>query len=380
MGDINIGLEGVLVGETAISHVDGENGILSYRGIDIAELVEWPFLQVAWLLLFGERPRPRQEQQLAHFLLANRTLADHERAALAALPTDTHPMLVLQSLVPVLDLEPRGDLEIPGGRLAQQGLVIAARLPTLVAAWVRRREGRTWPLQSNRLDPQQAFLASLHGAEPTAEAVRALNCAQILQMEHSYNAGTFAGRVVLSAAAPLQCSIAASIGTLFGRLHGGADQAALEFAMAVGNPQAAENAVGEVLAGGGRVMGIGHREYRVTDPRARLLKPMARALCAGNPDHARLLDTLEAIEEACANQLAGRPLRANVEFYKGAVFHALGIPTDCFTAMFAMARVFGYVAHALEFAPGARLIRPRARYCGPLPGAGNGSSQAAWAS
>lgn len=367
---INSGLEGVVVGATSISHVEGESGRLSYRGIAIEELVNWPFLQVAWLLLFGERPRPRQEQQLAHFLLEHRGLADHERALLAALPEDTHPMLMLQSLVPVLDLAPRDDIELPGGELARQGLVIAARLPTLVAAWVRRRRGLRWPLNSSRLDPHQAFLASLHGRAAAPEAQRALDCVQVLQMEHSFNAGTFAGRVVLSAAAPIQSSIAASIGTLFGKLHGGADQAALEFALAVGDPAAADAAVREVLAGGGRVMGIGHREYRVTDPRARLLKPMARALCAGDEASARLLATLEAIEESCVRQLRGRELRANVEFYKGAVFHALGVPTDCFTAMFAMARVFGYIAHALEFAPEARLIRPRALYRGPLPGAG----------
>lgn len=368
MGDINIGLEGVLVGETAISNVDGERGLLSYRGIDIGELAEWPFLQVAWLLLFGQRPSPRQEQQLAHFLLANRELAQHEREVLAALPRELHPMLMLQSLVPVLDLKSRVDIELPGGELAQRGLVIAARLPSLLAAWVRRREGRKWPLHTNQLDPQRAFLTALHSCEPTAQALAALNCAQILQMEHSYNAGTFAGRVVLSAAAPVQSSIAASIGTLFGKLHGGADQAALEFAMAVGQPERADEAVREVLASGGRVMGIGHREYRVTDPRAKLLKPMARKLCAENPDSARLLATLEAIEAACIDQLDGRELRANVEFYKGAVFHALGLPSDCFTAMFAMARVYGYLAHALEFAPQARLIRPRARYKGPQSG------------
>ena len=368
MSAINIGLEGVLVGETAISEVDGERGALSYRGIPIGELADWPFLQVAWLLLFGERASPRQEQQLAHFLLAHRRLADHEAAMLAALPETMHPMLVLQSLVPVLDLEPRTEYELPGGELARQGLVIAARLPTLVAAWVRRRQGRRWPLNSNKLDPLQAFLASLHGGEPSAGALRALHCTQILQLEHSYNAGTFAGRVVLSAAAPIQSSIAASIGTLFGKLHGGADQAALEFAMAVGEPAAADAAVRELLADGGRVMGIGHREYRVTDPRAELLKPLGRELCAGNKDAARLFATLEAIEDSCIQQLEGRELRANVEFYKGAVFHALGVPTDCFTAMFAMARVFGYLAHALEFVPEARLIRPRARYRGPQPG------------
>ena len=367
MDKIDVGLEGVVVGETAISHVDGERGSLSYRGVDITELVKRPFLQVAWLLLFGSEPTIRQEQQLAHFLLAHRSLSAAEQAQLAAIPMETHPMLMLQSMVPVLDLAPRAELDVPlGDGDALTGLIIAARIPTLIAAWYRRRRGLPWPVNSRRLDPHQALLVALHDREPTAGAVTALNQAQILQMEHSYNAGTFAGRVALGTRTPLPASVSASIGTLFGPLHGGADQAALEFAAAVGGPERADAAVAEILAKGGRVMGIGHREYRVVDPRATLLKPMARELCAGDPESARLFATLEAIEASCQARLSkpGRELHANVEFYKGAVFHALGLPGEFFTAMFAMARVYGYIAHALEFMPEARLIRPRARYMG----------------
>ena len=373
MTDIDVGLEGVVVGETAISNVDGARGQLSYRGIDIADLVERPFLQVAWLLVFGEEPGLRKEQQLAHFLLAHRDLGPDEQALLAALPGKLHPMLMLQSMVPTLDLAPKAELDLPfGGDDALAGLIIAARLPTLIAAWFRRRQGLDWPIRTRRLDPLQAFLVSLHGREPEPGQLAALTQAQILQMEHSYNAGTFAGRVALGARAPLQSSLSASIGTLFGALHGGADQAALEFAQSVGSPDAADAAVAATLERGGRVMGIGHREYRVVDPRAVLLKPMARSLCAGDPEAARLFATLEAIEASCADRLSrpDRELHANVEFYKGAVFHALGLPGDFFTAMFAMARVFGYLAHALEFQPVARLIRPQARYVGPQPSAG----------
>ncbi len=364
MNDINTGLEGVVVGATAISDVDGAAGRLSYRGIAVESLIERPYLQVAWLLLYGTTPSPREEQTLAHFLLEHRPLARHERALLSALPVDTHPMRVLQALVPVLDFEPRADITLPGGEDARRGLIIAARLPTLLAAWLRHRAGLDWPGSSNRLDPLQAFLVDFTGKDPGETALVALRAAQILQMEHSYNAGTFAGRVVLSAQSPVESSIAASLGTLFGKLHGGADQAALEFARAVGDPDAADAAVAERLAVGGRIMGIGHREYQVIDPRATLLKPLASALCEANAEHARLFRTLVAIDDSCRRRLEkpGRSLHANVEFYKGAVFHALGLPSDSFTAMFALARVWGYVAHALEFRPQARLIRPRALY------------------
>ena len=371
MSEINIGLEGLVVGNTAISNVEGEQGRLTYRGLDIAELAQRPFLQVVWLLLFGEFPGARREQQLAHFLLSHRDLNSAERDMLAAIPIDTHPMLVLQALVPVLDLGGRSELDIPfGGDDALHGLVIAARLPAILAAWHQRQTGRDWPVRSASIEPQRAFLKAFHGREPGAGAVAALDCAQVLQMEHSYNAGTFAGRVALSTRAPIQSSIAASIGTLYGELHGGADQAALEFAGQVGTPELAAAKVKQVLASGGRIMGMGHREYSTVDPRATLLKPLARSLCEGKPESARLLATLEAIEAACIDQLEkpGKLIRANVEFYKGVVFHALGIPSHFFTAMFASARVYGYIAHALEFRPEARLIRPRALYCGQPAG------------
>lgn len=368
MGDINIGLEGIVVGETAISNVDGNLGQLSYRGYDVTDLLDRPFLQIVWLLVFGEMPSAGEEQQLAHFLLAHRDLTNAECEMLAAIPAATHPMLMLQSMVPVLNLSQRADLKIPfGDDDALHGLIIAARLPSLVAAWFNRRQGRNWPVRSSSIEPQRAFLKSMHGKEPAAADVAALDRAQILQMEHSYNAGTFAGRVTLSTRAPIQSSIAASIGTLFGVLHGGADEAALKFAETVGEPANAAGAVRRKLAAGGRIMGMGHREYQTVDPRATLLKPLARSLCDTRPESAALLDTLEAIEVACSEQLEnpGKPqIRANVEFYKGAVFHALGIPSEFFTALFTMARVYGYIAHAVEFRPGARLIRPRATYGG----------------
>jgi citrate synthase len=208
-----------------------------------------------------------------------------------------------------------------------------------------------------------------HGTAPTPEQVRMLNAAQILQMEHSFNCGTFAGRVCASTLAPIQSSISASIGTLFGRLHGGADQAALEMAMAIGSPDKAEAYVRKCLANKEKIMGMGHREYRTVDPRAKILKPMAVELCQ-DEESKKLLATLIAVEQACQREFAdkGKEIWANVEFYKGAVFHSLGIPTHFFTAMFAMSRVYGYVAHFLEFSKNSRLIRPRANYIGPPVG------------
>ncbi len=366
MNDVNIGLEGIEVGETAISNVQGDSGELSYRGYPIAELTPKPFVQVAWLLLFGDWPNAQQESQLAHFLAAHSRLTEADIRLLAAVPDGTHPMLMLQGLVPLLDNSAREDLDLPfPSEDALPGLVIAAKLPTLVAAYFRKERGLEWPLSSFSSDPIQGFLKCLHGEHPADHVVEALKVSQILQMEHSYNAGTFAGRVALSTQAPIASSVSASIGTLFGRLHGGADQAALETAIAAGSAAKAGDYVRAQLCAGERIMGIGHREYSTLDPRAAVLKPLARTVCVSEEDK-RLLDTLEAIEAVCIEELEkpGKVLRANVEFYKGAVFHALGIPPRYFTSVFATARVYGYLAHALEFRPQARLIRPRARYVG----------------
>ena len=368
MNTYSVGLDNIVVGETAISNVEGDSGRLSYRGHPIAELSQRPFMQVAWLLLFGEIPGAQQEQQLAHFLMDHRDLNNDERALITAVPRKTHPMSMLQGLVPLLDTNIKQHYDFPNNSEdTYTGLIIAAKIPTLISAYRNLELSGELPQSSRHIDPHRAFLQNLHQQEPNDLQVATLNAAQILQMEHSFNAGTFAGRVALSTAASIQTSISASIGTLYGKLHGGADQAALDTARMVGCPHKAEAYVAQCLDSGGRIMGMGHREYRTVDPRAVILKPMARKLCI-DEDSANLMATLEAIEAACIKLLEkpDRQIRANVEFYKGAVFHALGIPSHYFTAMFAMARCFGYIAHCLEFRPQSRLIRPAAKYIGPV--------------
>ncbi len=366
MNTYSAGLDNIVVGETAISNVEGGIGRLSYRGHPIEQLSERPFMQVAWLLLFGDIPSAQQEQQLAHFLMDHRDLNKNEKALIKAVPRETHPMSMLQGLVPLLDTTAKQQYEFPNNTEdAYQGLVIAAKIPSLISAYRNLELGRDLPPSNRHLDPHSAFLKALHLHEPSDLQVATLDSAQILQMEHSFNAGTFAGRIALSTAAPIQSSISASIGTLYGKLHGGADEAALNIAGQVGSPEKAEAYVEQCLNSGGRIMGMGHREYRTVDPRAVILKPMAKKLCT-DEDSANLMATLEAIEAACIKLLdkPDRKIRANVEFYKGAVFHALGIPSHYFTAMFAMARCFGYIAHCLEFRPQSRLIRPAAKYVG----------------
>lgn len=359
-------LAGVVVGETAISDVQGETGLLSYRGIDINDLVGASFLHVAWLVVFGEWPTEEERRRVKSFMCNHARLTHPEQDLLGAVPRDLHPMLMLQGVIPLLQMP--AEETLGRGLDAEHGFFIAAKISALIAAHYRLGQNKVILHPTAGKLRHDNFLTMFHGSAPSPEQVRMLDAAQILQMEHSFNAGTFAGRVCASTLAPIQSSISASIGTLFGRLHGGADQAALEMAMEIGSPEKAAAYVQDCLASKVKIMGMGHREYRTVDPRAKILKPMAMELCR-DEDSKNLLATLVAVEEACQSEFSasGKEIWANVEFYKGAVFHSLGIPTHYFTAMFAMARVYGYIAHFLEFREQNCLIRPRANYVGSPP-------------
>ena len=350
--EIHKGLEGVVVDTTAVSLVDGQRGQLSYRGHDIGDLVTRPFAEVAALVATGEL-----DAGFGRKLTAHSVLSDREEALLLGLPESIHPMHVLQGLTPLLD--PTNAFSEHGE--AAQGFAVAAKLPALIATHFKRRS-----VASVRADdPIAQFLAQIEAPE-NADARRAFEVAEILQIEHSFNAGTFTARVVASTLAPVENALSAAFGALHGVLHGGADQAALETADRVGSPEHAAAFVDACLAGGEKVMGMGHREYKVVDPRAVHLKGLAGRLVAGT-EHEVTFRTLEAIEARFTERMAekGKDLYANVEFYKGLVFRVLGLPPRFFTALFGMARVFGYLAHFTESRQENRIVRPQAHYVGP---------------
>jgi citrate synthase len=349
--EIRRGLEGVVVDTTAISLVDGDAGVLSYRGVSVDELVGLRFSEVASLVVDDRRDGPLADEAAAHA-----DLTDRERDLVLSLPAETHPMHVLQGLTPLLDrtagFEHRGE--------AAQGFAIAAKLPALVATHLKRGNLHA----SRSADPALRFL-ELIGAPDTDIAKQAYSVTQILQIEHSFNASTFVARACASTLAPVENALSAAFGTLHGVLHGGADQAALETADRVGSPDKAATFVDECLATKTKVMGMGHREYKVLDPRARYLKALAADLCAGTP-HERTYLTLVAIEDRFIERMSdeGKALYANLEFYKGVIYRTLGIPTPFFTANFALARVYGYLAHFMESREDNRLVRPKALYTG----------------
>lgn len=358
------GLEGVIADETAISNVEGDIGRLSYRGYAIEELVQQEYAAVMHLVLCGELPTATQQADLEAFLHEHGTLRPSELATLKTLSPLLHPMRMLQAMLPLLDV----DKELTFGALDEEattGLQIIARLPVLIATF----HGLTGsgkvsaPGDSPYLDN---FLQMFTGDVPPARHVEILKVVQILQMEHSFNAGTFTSRVVASTLAPVDSVFSSAVGALFGILHGGADEAALNDAKRVGSPNAAPAFIDDLLARKGKLMGMGHREYRKVDPRSVILKPMAEELCRGT-EYQVLFDTLVALETAfnARMQERGKEVWANLEFYKGAVYEAIGIPSNYFTSVFAMSRAVGWLGHFIESRQQNRIIRPKAAYIGP---------------
>jgi citrate synthase len=366
--DIKKGLEGVVVDSTSISLVDGEAGRLYYRGHPIEKLVKYPFAAVAHLIVFGELPDASQLQEFEDFLWDAGRLPAALTAALEQLARlGGHPMATLQAAMPLMALEP------PARKMGrtedeQEALVVAARLPTAHVMLAALRAGRAPTAYPTVRRYGERFLEMLHNRRPTENQIRVFEQTQILQIDHSFNASTFTARVVTSTLAPPASALSAAMGSLYGPLHGAADQGALEMAEEVGGAAQAADFVAASLSAGRLVMGMGHREYRVVDPRSRIVKVLAEEI-ASTPREKRLIETLKAVDEAFVAQTAHkkRSLRANLEFYKGVVYLALGLPKEFFTATFAIARIFGWSAHIVEQRKDNRIVRPSANYIGPAP-------------
>jgi citrate synthase len=366
--DIKKGLEGVVVDSTSISLVDGEAGRLFYRGLPIERLVKYPFAAVVHLVVFGDLPAAAQLQEFEDFLWNAGRLPAELSATLEKLAQlRGHPMATLQAAMPLMAFAPPAQ---KFGRTddEQEALVVAARLATAHAMLVALRAGRSPAAYPESRRYGERFLQLIHDRRPSEKDVRIFEQTQILQIDHSFNASTFTARVVTSTLSPPASALAAAMGSLYGPLHGAADQGALEMAQEVGDPERAADFVAASLATGRLVMGMGHREYRVVDPRSKIVKTLAEEIAA-QPGDKRLLETLKAVDEAFVAQTAykKRSLRANLEFYKGVVYSALGLPKEFFTATFAAARIFGWSAHIVEQRKDNRIVRPSANYIGPAP-------------
>jgi citrate synthase len=365
---VDRGLEGVVVGSTTLSNVEGEIGRLTYRGYDIHDLATGAsFEEVCHLLLFGELPTTHQLEDLRVRLAANRALPKELIAWMQSVPKDAAPMAVLRTMVSGLALyaphrEGGGHASTPRAAIA-----LIAKTPSIVAAWDRIRRG-LGPLEPlPHLSTAANFLYMCSGRVPIAEAERALDTYLVLLSDHSYNASTFAARVTASTRADIYAAAVSAIATLEGDLHGGAPSKVMKMILEIERPERAEAYVRELLGRGEKIMGMGHREYKVRDPRATHLERTAQALAEAS--HTKWYDVARALEDAANVALTeskpGKRIFANVEFYTAPVLYSLGLQPDEFTCMFACGRMAGWTAHVLEQTGDNRLIRPQATYAGP---------------
>lgn len=366
MSDSSKGLANVTVADTSSSFVDGEQGILIYRGYDIRDLgANASFEEVVYLLWNGKLPNEAELELFNAALVAKRTMPARIEQLMRGLPADAHPMAVLRTTVSALGtLDPTAD-DISADGAYAKSLHLTAIMPTLVAAWERIRNGNDPIAPREDLGHAANFLYMLDGQEPNPAAVAALDSYLVMLADHGFNASTFAARVTTGTGADVYSAITSAIGTLKGAAHGGATQRAMEqFFDAAEHGDVAEWYAG-ARESGRRIMGIGHRVYKVEDPRARILRPLAEEL-AKSGGKGEWYDVAYAIEQLTRQDdyFIERNLFANVDYYSAVVLYTIGLPTDQFTCIFAISRVAGWTNHVMEQLADNRLIRPKANYVG----------------
>lgn len=360
------GLEGIVVARTRLSHIDGEAGRLAYGGYSIEDLAEHAtFEEVAHLLWHGELPGRAELDALRAQIGDALSLAGPVLQVVRSAPEKAHPMAVLRTAVSALGtLDPDAEDMAEAANL-RKAVRLTAQLPVITAAIDRTRTGRE-PVQPRPEDGIAAnFLRMLTGEDPDPDRARVLDVALILHAEHGMNASTFSARVTIATLSDLYSAVTSAIGTLKGPLHGGANQRVMGMLQEIGEPDRAESWIQDALGRNQKIMGFGHRVYRALDPRAPILRDLARGLA--RDDESKWLRISDRIVEVMETEMQKRDKKIypNVDFFSASVYRTLGIPMDLFTNVFACARVAGWTAHAMEQLADNRLIRPRAEYAGP---------------
>ena len=369
MSDFVPGLAGVVAAKSAIGFINGQEGILRYRGIRIEELAEKSsFEEVSYLLLFGALPTADQLKAFDAELRAMRDLPGGVIDLLKALPKDGHPMVALQSAVAAMGtFYPQMDVtDRAGDRTAALRLI--ASLPTITAAFDRLRKGKEVVAPDSALGHAANFIYMITGEKPDAQVERLVDVCLVLHAEHGFNASTFTGRVVGSTLANPYSVIAGAIGSLSGPLHGGANERVLHMLRQIGGVDAVEGWLDDAIKNKKKIMGLGHRVYKVKDPRSKVLQRMAGDLFSAQGS-TPLYDIAQKLETLAAERLGSKGIYPNVDFYSGLVYEKLGIEVDLFTPVFAISRVTGWTAHWLEQLADNRIYRPTQMYVGPTDAA-----------
>lgn len=362
--DFMPGLAGVPAAKSAVSDVDGQRGILEYRGIRVEELCAGSsFLETAWLLLFGRLPSRSELERFVRDVTLHRRIKYRIVELIKCLPEQGHPMDALQAGVAALGMfyPGRNVKDVENNYWSAVRLI--AKLPTIVAAYARLRRGDDYLPPRDDLSFAENFLYMLTERVPDSVLSRTLDVCLILHAEHTMNASTFAGLVTASTLADPYTVVASSLGALKGPLHGGANEEVVQMLREIGAPGHVRPYVARLLAEKRKVMGLGHRVYKVKDPRATVLQELCGQVfreCGPSP----LYEVAVEVERVAAELLAGKPIYPNVDFYSGIVYDKMGIETDCFTPIFAMARVAGWLAHWFEQLRENKLYRPDQIYEG----------------
>ncbi|HEY6290864.1 MAG TPA: citrate synthase [Terriglobia bacterium] len=362
MAEVKLGLQDLVVANSEICSIDGERGILTYRGYDIKDLAEHStFEEVIYLLWYGRLPRRFELDELEQQLAENRPISPDILDLLKRLPPPQHPMETLRTAVSALSLyDPEAeDMSLEANR--RKALRLTGQIGTIVAAFGRIREGQEPVAPDPKLNFASNFLYMLKGQAPQPENARWFDVALILHADHSFNASTFAARVTASTLSDMHSAITSAIGTLKGPLHGGANEQVMKMLIEIQDVSRAEEHVRGLLKHKAKIMGFGHRVYHTEDPRAFVLRRMSEEL-GRQTGQTKWFEMSRRIEQLMIEQ---KKINANVDFYSASAYYVLGIPIDLYPLIFAVSRISGWTAHVLEQYANNRLIRPLADYTGP---------------
>ncbi|HEX4996987.1 MAG TPA: citrate synthase [Terriglobia bacterium] len=358
------GLEDVIAGESSICFIDGDAGILAYRGYNIHELAgKSTFEETSHLLWFGTLPRADELARTTRQMTENRAIPGAALDLMRSFPKTALPMEALRTTISALSMfDPESEDMTPEAN-QRKAIRLTAQCASVVAAFDRIRKGLA-PLEP-RADLSHAgnFYYMLTGKMPNETIVRALDIALVLHADHEWNASTFAGRVTAATLSDIYSASVSAIGALKGPLHGGANEAVMRMLLEIGDVSGVDDYVRRIFAEKRKIPGFGHRVYHTEDPRATHLRRMSEEACAreGQPQWFEMSTRIERLVKA------EKRLNPNVDFYSASVYYVIGMAIDLFTPFFAVSRMSGWTAHILEQYSNNRLIRPRADYIGPPP-------------
>ena len=356
------GLEGVVAANSSICYIDGDAGVLAYRGIDIHELAEKStFEETCYLLWFGRLPTRAELADLNKRLAAERKMDPAIYELMRRFPKTAIPMEVLRTAVSALSAYDADAEKVEHNSNIAKAIRLTSQIAMIVASYDRIRKGKNVIQPDTSLSHAANFLLMLNGEKPSATAEKALDVALILHADHEFNASTFAARVTAATLADMHSAITSGIGALKGPLHGGANEAVMRMLFEIDKKgEDPVQHVKDMLANKKKVSGFGHRVYHTEDPRATHLRQMSHDL--GKSANPKWYDMSAKIEQYMKRD---KHLNANVDFYSASTYTTLGLDVDLFTPLFAVSRISGWTAHVIEQHDDNRLIRPRAEYMGP---------------